>query len=671
MAILTADSSVDMTDWNFDNVMGGTVTRHTSFQYFLTGLDGTTHYQLTGVGLTYDGSNNLTGGLVTGYKVLDVDGNTLLNVSGFSVNATTVASAIATGDSGGQFEAAVFGEGDNEIHGSSADDVLTDSAGSDTIAAGDGDDLILVTHAGLKTIDAGAGDDTLYQSSETFGTAFNGGAGNDTLIIDRSNNFITMIGDAYKDIETVILTGNAGHNAVLLSSDDAVVAGGSIHIDASALGVGSKLIVEGDAETDGHIDVIAGAGNDAIIGGDFSDSFHLERGGSDHVQGGLGNDNYYMGAALDATDRLDGSSLADSDSVILDGNYAAGLTLGRHTFTDIEQLFVQAGHNYKIIENDHNVAATKSMTIAAINLAGSDKLYFDGSAETDGTFSFNDGSGNDTLIGGAGNDSYTMLGGGTNIVQGGAGNDDASYINTFSVAETIDLGAGTDSLSIAGDLTGTFLATTMVNVETLTLGSFFSYDIVLNDANVAGGKTLTVDAHDLLADDVAKFDGSAETKGRFVFLGGAGDDVLIGGAKADSLNGGAGADMLKGGLGKDTYVYTSPNFSSGREFDTIDGFNFKANKLDVTTAVTGLNGIVSGGQLNDATFDADLAARIDPVHLGLGHAVVFRPTSGDHAGETFLIIDQNGNAGYDAGADLVIKLVNQLHLSHLDVSDFV
>ena len=57
-------------------------------------------------------------------------------------------------------------------------------------------------------------------------------------------------------------------------------------------------------------------------------------------------------------------------------------------------------------------------------------------------------------------------------------------------------------------------------------------------------------------------------------------------------------------------------------------------------------------------FNSDLSHAADAAHLGKHHAVLFTPDSGDLSGTTFLVIDTNGVAGYQAGADLVIQLVS-------------
>jgi hypothetical protein len=42
--------------------------------------------------------------------------------------------------------------------------------------------------------------------------------------------------------------------------------------------------------------------------------------------------------------------------------------------------------------------------------------------------------------------------------------------------------------------------------------------------------------------------------------------------------------------------------------------------------------------------------------LGAGRAGLFTPTAGDLAGTLFLVVDANGEAGYQAGEDFVFAL---------------
>jgi hypothetical protein len=74
--------------------------------------------------------------------------------------------------------------------------------------------------------------------------------------------------------------------------------------------------------------------------------------------------------------------------------------------------------------------------------------------------------------------------------------------------------------------------------------------------------------------------------------------------------------------------------------------------------------------LRTAHFDDDLATIVSAGQLGAAHAVLYTPDGGNLAGETFLIVDQNGTAGYQAGEDLVINLLAPVNTESLGTEDF-
>ena len=102
-------------------------------------------------------------------------------------------------------------------------------------------------------------------------------------------------------------------------------------------------------------------------------------------------------------------------------------------------------------------------------------------------------------------------------------------------------------------------------------------------------------------------------------------------------------------------------------------FNALNDVIDIgfgTGAPYAVNSAVTSGTLSAAHFDANLAAAIGAGQLGAHDAVLFTPNAGGLAGHTFLIVDGNGTAGYQAGADLVIELTSATNLSHFGTSDF-
>ncbi|HEX4860635.1 MAG TPA: bluetail domain-containing putative surface protein, partial [Rhizomicrobium sp.] len=138
------------------------------------------------------------------------------------------------------------------------------------------------------------------------------------------------------------------------------------------------------------------------------------------------------------------------------------------------------------------------------------------------------------------------------------------------------------------------------------------------------------------------------------------------------LNGGGGADTMTVSTGHDIFVYGAASDSTGPTYDTIIGLDTTRDMFHLNSAVTGIDTAVNSGMLDSgASFNAELAADIGAAQLGANHAVLFTATSGSLSGHTFLIVDTNGMAGYQAGADLVIDVTGGHHLTGLATSDFI
>lgn len=190
------------------------------------------------------------------------------------------------------------------------------------------------------------------------------------------------------------------------------------------------------------------------------------------------------------------------------------------------------------------------------------------------------GAGNDTLRGnsaanvlnsGAGADLILLQEGGDDTAIGGAGNDQFYYGAAYTGADASDGGADTDVVILQGNYDDvTMGAASLVNVEFLSLQSgtstrygeagtaSYDYDITFIDANVTAGQRFTVNASQLVAGESFAFDGSAEKDGQFLIYAGFGDDDLTGGEGNDMFHfegsrWGTG-DMVDGGAGGDALI---------------------------------------------------------------------------------------------------------------------
>jgi Ca2+-binding RTX toxin-like protein len=394
-----------------------------------------------------------------------------------------------------------------------------------------------------------------------------------------------------------------------------------------------------------------------------SDTFDLFKGGNDTVIAGTGDDLFRMGSSLNSGDRLDGGG--GHDVVFLHGDYSAGVTFDGQTIQNIEVLRLGAGFDYDLTTADGNVAAGATLTINAAPLSAAYSLIFDGSAETDGHFVFHGGAGNDTITGGTLKDHFNLSAGGNDTVHGGGGNDVFVMGAALNSADQIDGGAGYDTLILDGDYTGGgFIgANTLQNIERIDVVAGHNYNLNLMFGTLADGDTLTIDGSTLGAGQ-SLLAVAYTAHGHFDITGGAGSDGLGGGQEADILTGGAGAD---------TFGFNSYLESTGANYDTITDMNFSVDQLALeggTYEPSVFDAALNTGTLDaGANFDTDLAAAVGAGALSENGAVLFTPDAGTLSGHTFLIVDHNGTAGYQADADYVIDVTG--YTGTLSIDSFV
>jgi Ca2+-binding RTX toxin-like protein len=603
------------------------------------------------------------------------------------------------------------GLANDDITGTAGNDTLVGWGGSDILRGGNGDDFLIGDGIGAP----GPGADTLI-----------GGAGNDLyapeslsdIIVEQpnegvdeilANNFASYSLEALPNVENLrgahgsgtVLRGNGGNNYIYdlsgadtmigLGGDDTYLVDNGADVVTEQAGEGldtvrtalpvyalaanvERLVYTGFTGATG---LRGNGGDNEVLGAAGDDALFLQDGGADMAVGGDGSDGFYFGNAFGAGDIADGGAGTD-DQLALQGAGYSALSLGAGQLVGIETLALLSGgdtrfgdpggslYSYAVTTHDGNVVGASRLTINANGLAAGEALTFDGSAETDGSFAIFAGFGPSDFTGGAGSDGFFFGDG------------------RFKVSDRIDGGGGADDqLGLRGDYSALlqFQAGTITGIETIALISSsvlrfgggdtvdFSYNLATHDANVASGARLIVTATGLEANESLSFDGSAELDGLLDLRGGAGNDNLRGGAGADLLWGGLAADVLTGGGGGDAFTYTAVTQSTGPAADVVMDFVSGADRFDLPTAVAAINATVNGGSLSGANFNADLEAAIGAGQLGAGNAVLFKPNAGLFAGATFLIVDANGVAGYQADQDFVMQLaINPVMIA---VTDFV
>ncbi|MFL6843435.1 MAG: M10 family metallopeptidase C-terminal domain-containing protein [Allosphingosinicella sp.] len=501
------------------------------------------------------------------------------------------------------------GSGDDELHGNGGNDVLDGGTGNDLLDGGAGNDIFIVDSLGDSVIELpGGGTDEIRTALAAYSIAalanvenltglgnvdqsLTGNGGNN--VIDGGLGADSMTGGAGNDIyivdnigDTVNENAGEGTDEVRTSLAAFSLAGlPNVENLTGTSAAGQSLTGNSGANT-----ITASTGNDTIDGGAGADVIRVFSGGDDIVHGGAGDDLIFIGAALTSADVIDGG--ANIDTLIIQGNYAGGLTLSPNV-TNIENLSILAGTNtsvgasgtelydYVITTNDANFAAGLQVRVNAGSLLPGEDFTFDGRAETDASFVIYGGRGVDTLLGGLGNDIFFF----------------AEKLQ-FAPGDTVNGGAGYDSVYFRGDYTIDFNAPGYAgqfnSIESITLTSAtdtryarggpseFDYSIKLADANLAAGVELTINGTLLQSYETMVVDGSLETDGFLRIFAGASDDTIKGGGQADLIHGNLGADTITGGGGADTFRYQKSGESTASSMDHILDFTPGTDKIELT-----------------------------------------------------------------------------------------
>ncbi|URW74652.1 VCBS domain-containing protein [Sphingomonas donggukensis] len=229
------------------------------------------------------------------------------------------------------------------------------------------------------------------------------------------------------------------------------------------------------------------------------------------------------------------------------------------------------------------------------------------------------GDGDDNLAGGTGND--TLYGeGDDDTLSGGTGND---VLHGGMGSNIVDGGSGTDT----GVLEGNY------NDYTITRG--------------AGSNVTFANANGMETTSFVNVEQFRFANGVVLTLGANGSDMF-------DLSGATQPVTLSTGAGQDLLTYTGAAQSSGTGYDSFPDFDYASDVIRIGGTHDSYAS-VSGGALNTASFNDDLAASIGAQLTG-GAAVFFTPNAGDLSGSTFLVVNANGVDGYQPGQDYVFHM---------------
>ena len=389
------------------------------------------------------------------------------------------------------------------------------------------------------------------------------------------------------------------------------------------------LIGGGAADT-----IKGGAGNDIISGGAYPDTIHGEagndiidgEGGIDILSGGAGNDTFSVAddadfVTLASAEQVDGGAGTDTLKFIEEAVTTISET-DLYGLKSIEQIWIATTENTTITLDDTVFANNGITNLKIIDLAAAGTKSVDGTltvtasaltAANSITVNMNTAANeDDSLVGGAGDDTFTYLSDtsaasgleATDTVTGGKGNDTLAL-----TVGSVDIGASGTNIVLTG-VTGVETIT-ITNTDaddayiTLTDGQFVTSSLASTSGNGTTAAIVgVVDGTNSTGAGVIVLDASAEDDSKMIITGGAGADTLTGGQKADTIIGGTGNDILNGEAGIDI-------ISGGSGNDTL-------NLTDVSDFI-GLTSVevFDGGSGTDiVNFTEDAATTVAAADLG-------------------------------------------------------
>jgi Ca2+-binding RTX toxin-like protein len=479
-------------------------------------------------------------------------------------------------------------------NGSAFNDVITGSAAANFLFGFDGND----------TLNGGAGNDRLE-----------GGAGSDSYVFtaigaanaDTITGFVSGADKIVLDGLSLGTDGNftAGDSRFAFNSaqdsNDRIIyntASGQLWYDADGNGAGTAQLIAtlqgapalaatdivAQNSTGGGSGTIGTEGNDTLVGTDGVDTID-GLGGNDDIDGLEGADSLIGGSGNDTLFGGDANFYEGAGDTLNGGLGDDRYVLGRY---DANVLLADAGGTDTVVAN----SGWWTLAIGFENLELGFDWTSDGVAFGTGNAANNiitgfqgwwvnnvlDGAGgDDTLIGGDGEDRFTFEAGtgnyGNDFVDGRSGLDILSFANGLSGAVVIDWRVG----AAEGGGSGGTGSVTFANIETIEGSPFGDHITGPNGSGWgdyyygpevragAGNDTLVGgDNYDYFYGEDGDDHLSAGTGGGFL-AGGAGNDTLLGGDYYDEIHATLGSDSVNAGALVD-YVYL---YSDGQ--DTVDG----------------------------------------------------------------------------------------------------
>lgn len=319
--------------------------------------------------------------------------------------------------------------------------------------------------------------------------------------------------------------------------------------------------------------------------------------------GGRGNDTLYVSASASSFSEFDVGTYvinlnggAGDDNIGIETNGTGGWAtnyVDGGTGSDVIYIYAAAGINIGSAGGNNEVdggTGDDDVTVFSQDgenilrgQEGNDRL----DASTLGLRGFNNlsgGEGDDVLIADstAGGDSGGWA---QNLVSGGDGYDTIEILGlcygaTANVENEAYGDAGDDTITSVADLRddgvsgGTFGTATTLLYGGTGNDTMTATVRIGDNVEASGSSTLYGGA----GDDILRVNGDVET----TLNGGAGNDTITGGSGNDRIIGGSGADLLRSGGGEDAFVYLWTTGVDVATRDTIRGFGFGDDVIDLS-----------------------------------------------------------------------------------------
>jgi Ca2+-binding RTX toxin-like protein len=425
-----------------------------------------------------------------------------------------------------------------------------------------------ITLSNIAWVDGDAGADVITGNADA--NVIMGSAGNDTLNGAAGDDVFLYTGAA-NDFDTV--TGGTEYDVIKAMAADTVI--------GLATFTGTSTVEE--ITSDGHANVViqgnTGANTLNFSGTTLSGIAYIEAGaGNDIITGSAGDDRFaFLTGSGSGQDTIHGGDGYDTIFALADNT-----NISLIAFSGVEEISAD-GHTGVVV----------------LGSAGVDNWDFSGTTFT-GIEHINMGSGNDTVVGSAG--------------------DDIFHFGTGGAFDNMNGGDGFDTIKAYAN--NTVIGFTAVsNFEEITANGYTGVTI----SGTTGNETL--DFTNTTLTGIASING------------GSGNDTILGSLASDIIIGGAGNDTLTGNGGADIFRYTATTEAPAGSTEVITDFNqgdldlIDLSAIDASSSAAGNN---TFNFIGSSAFSGTLG-ELRYEHSG-GNTYIYANTTGNNSTEMRIML---------------------------------